>query len=474
MATKCQKIPGLFLVVSQLFQALQLFVAAGRGPSDGILTRDVCIVGGGSSGTYAAIRLQQLGMSVALIEKEDRLGGHVNTYVDPITNVTFDYGVITFDNIPVVTNYFAHFDLPLVRWAPPLDILTDAVMANFQTGSAVSFPNVSLAEFALDLEAYQSQLAQYPYLTTGWQDLPSTLPDDFFLPWGEYIQKYQYEDLGWVVSVFLQGVGNILAQSTLYIYKYLNIPLGQNLVDAGFLSTAHHNNQALYNKALAELGSNAFVSSNISRITRSADGVNVTISTPSGTRQIAASKLLVAIQPELSALTPFDLDDQESQVFGQFNHSYYWNALIGNSGIPEATTIVNVNPENPYQIPTMPDMYIIQSSNHSNLHTIYYNSPHYLPDDVVQADILATISRLNENLGHRSPNGTPEFLGFNSHAPFELTVSNDAIKNGFYQNLTALQGRRSTWWTGATWQGTHDSSVIWNYTEHEILPQLTG
>jgi NADPH-dependent glutamate synthase beta subunit-like oxidoreductase len=39
------------------------------------LERDVCIIGGGSSGTYAAVRLQQLGKSVALIEQKPRLGG---------------------------------------------------------------------------------------------------------------------------------------------------------------------------------------------------------------------------------------------------------------------------------------------------------------------------------------------------------------------------------------------------------------
>jgi ribulose 1,5-bisphosphate synthetase/thiazole synthase len=39
------------------------------------LERDVCIVGGGASGTYAAVRLQQLGLSVALIEQKPRLGG---------------------------------------------------------------------------------------------------------------------------------------------------------------------------------------------------------------------------------------------------------------------------------------------------------------------------------------------------------------------------------------------------------------
>lgn len=59
-----------------------------------VIERDVCIIGGGSSGTYSAIRLQQMNKTFALIEREDRLGGHVNTYIDPVTNQTLDYGVV--------------------------------------------------------------------------------------------------------------------------------------------------------------------------------------------------------------------------------------------------------------------------------------------------------------------------------------------------------------------------------------------
>ena len=45
------------------------------------LERDVCIIGGGSSGTYAAIRLQQMGKKVALVERKHRLGGMLACHV---------------------------------------------------------------------------------------------------------------------------------------------------------------------------------------------------------------------------------------------------------------------------------------------------------------------------------------------------------------------------------------------------------
>jgi hypothetical protein len=95
-----------------------------------------------------------------------------------------------------------------------------------------------------------------------------------------------------------------------------------------------------------------------------------------------------------------------------------------------------------------------------------------MSNEEVQADILATIVRLVETGNFTEADiSAPEFVEFHNHQPFELTVSTEAIKGGFYRELNALQGERSTWWTGATWQA-HDSSRIWNFTEVNILPKL--
>ena len=56
--------------------------------------RDVCVVGGGSSGTYAAVRLTDMGKTVIVIEQKDRLGGHTETYTDPINGFMYDIGVL--------------------------------------------------------------------------------------------------------------------------------------------------------------------------------------------------------------------------------------------------------------------------------------------------------------------------------------------------------------------------------------------
>ena len=51
---------------------------------DKVISRDISIVGGGAAGTYAAVRLQDLGKTVLLIEKTNRLGGNTQTYVSQL------------------------------------------------------------------------------------------------------------------------------------------------------------------------------------------------------------------------------------------------------------------------------------------------------------------------------------------------------------------------------------------------------
>lgn len=52
-----------------------LFAAAGAFSDtvDGVINRDVVIVGGGASGAHAAVRLRDMGKSIVLVEKRDKL-----------------------------------------------------------------------------------------------------------------------------------------------------------------------------------------------------------------------------------------------------------------------------------------------------------------------------------------------------------------------------------------------------------------
>lgn len=439
-------------------------------PNNSKIVRDVCIIGGGSSGTYSAIRLKQLGKTVVVVEKEAVLGGHTNTYIDPITHAPVDYGVQVWDNIPVVNNYFSYFNISLItinNGESPF--VSD--FADFSTGDIIPSNLIPQGNLPGAIQAYIGQLSKYPFIDDGY-NLPSPVPADLLLPFGDFVKKYNLQDLAYTAYLYNQGFGNLLAQPTLYVLKVFSPVVIEGILN-GFLGTASHDNHELYDKALAVLGSDAFVSSMVQTIERENDGIKAVVSTPSGKKLIKAKKLLIAIQPKLENLQFLDLNHDERGLFGQFNNSYYWNGVIRNSGVPDNTSISSLNIQAPYGIPPQPGIYTIQATGVPGLHTIYYGSASPIPSDQVKANILADIAKVVKNAGFPAAPGPPELVAFGDHSPFELTVSVDGIKNGFYKRLNALQGKSNTWWTGATWQA-HDSSLIWNFTEYNVLPQLSS
>jgi hypothetical protein len=76
-------------------------------------TTDVVILGAGSAGTYAAIQLKVLGKKVLVVEMEDHLGDHTNTYVDKASGAHFNLGVLVFYKIQMVFGYFKSLNVPL-------------------------------------------------------------------------------------------------------------------------------------------------------------------------------------------------------------------------------------------------------------------------------------------------------------------------------------------------------------------------
>lgn len=101
-----------FSSLATLTLAASQFDTSSYNPSD-IITRDVAVIGGGSSGTFGAFKLKDRGKSVVVIESQGQLGGHIEIYTDPATGATLDYGVHEFWNISLFTDFFARFNVPI-------------------------------------------------------------------------------------------------------------------------------------------------------------------------------------------------------------------------------------------------------------------------------------------------------------------------------------------------------------------------
>jgi NAD(P)-binding Rossmann-like domain len=429
-----------------------------------IITRDVCIIGGGSSGTFSAIQLHDLGKSVVIVERSDCLGGHTDTYTDPTTNVTVDYGVIVFHNLTLVKNYFARLNVSLAIHTGDSIV---SKFADFHTGQLVPYPRANLTQ---GLTAWATQLARFPSIQEGFF-LPDPVPEDLLLPFGEFASKYGIDGAVQTIYEIAQGYGDVSSQPTLYIMKVFGADILSSVIN-GFLTTTRQNNQALYTAALSLLGPNVNVllSSTVIHTKRLPNNhTDLIVQTSTSYKLIRAKTVLITIPPLLSNLAAFDLDPTECGLFSQFQNSAYYTSLVHHPTLPSNQSFYNLDPSASFSLPVLPGPYSFIPTAVPGLINVKYGSPSILPDANVQADILASLSRLAQAGTIPTPLTSPEFVRFKAHTSFALMVSVKAIKEGFYRDLYALQGRHGTFWTGGTWQ-TADSSLIWNFTAEHVLP----
>lgn len=148
-----------------------------------VIKRDVAIIGGGSSGTYAAVKLMDAGKTFVVVEPKDQLGGHAETYIDPATGIPIDIGVVVWENTTTVKNYFAR----LVDRASISATNNQTVPGDFATGQIdAAYPVPDAAALGAALKGYAAQRAKYPALETGF-NLTYPVAEDLLLPFGEFL-----------------------------------------------------------------------------------------------------------------------------------------------------------------------------------------------------------------------------------------------------------------------------------------------
>ncbi|PKX96386.1 amine oxidase, flavin-containing superfamily [Aspergillus novofumigatus IBT 16806] len=405
------------------------------------IERDVAIIGGGASGTHAAIQLRKMGHSVVVVERESVLGGHTNTYLHPVSGQYIDYGVQIWQNIPEARDFLAHLNISTTTVQLGR---SNSVRIDLRTGQTVPPPQGNVTDAMM---RYTMQLLQYPYLEQGWN-----LPDP----------KYDLAPAVETLTLYAQGFKDWLQYPTIYIMKHfsLGVALGaQN----GFLASVDGNNGALYEAARQELGDDALLSSTVVSMERPADRPHrILVRTPKGYQLIKAKKTIITAPPKLENLANFDLDDTERGVFGQFENTFYYTTVVRVPGLPAGIDILNRAADMPYNIPHLPGVYAMLPSRVPDIYTIYYGGGDAKTEDEVKKSIRDGVIMLREAQFNISE---PEILAISNHSPFALFVSADKIAKGFYRNLYALQGQRNTYYTGAAFH-THDSAAVWRFTDN--------
>lgn len=424
-----------------------------------LIVRDVAVLGGGASGTFAAINLRKLGKSVVVIEKENILGGHTNTYKDAASGTTFDYGVQAYLNNSVTRDFFNHFNIPVGPFSGPPRAYRPA---DFATGQPVANFNPSQ-----DLTAWAAQLDKYPWIDQTW-DVPQPVESDLLLPLQAFIKKYKLESIGYYLYFGAEGLSNALQQVTINVMKMVDRALidersGQSLW------TTRHNNGEVYEKAAQELGADVLLSSTVFAARRNSSGVALVVKTPQGYKLVIASKLLVTVPTVMDNMQPMNVDQRETAIFSKWNYLGYYVMVVRNTGLPSGFTWINANNSvETYNIPQLPGLSEIFESRIPGLFYAWFRSPTAVTQAEVEKTSIETMRRIQAAQNFTAT--TPEILEFRSHSPYKLYVNADDIRNGFYQDLYRLQGYRSTWYTGAA-MVSHNVGLTWDFTQR-LLPKM--
>jgi hypothetical protein len=431
-----------------------------------VVERDVCIVGGGAAGTYAALRLRDQGRSVIIVERSDRLGGHCETFREPSSGVPIDIGVFLFPDNALVRGLFGRFGVPLATASLGG---SSNQFVDFRTGQAAQAFEPSPLEVGTALGTYLQILqTRFPFLEQAGFQLPAPGPllDELTMPFGAWASLYGLEPLLPTFHLFEQGFGPLLDATTLYVLKNMNLAVVGALLGGAFLFSPIGAG-ALYEAASAELDGDVFYASEVCHVERGA-GVCLRVRSPGGEYTVRASQLLFTAPPLLDNLAGFDLDRRERELFSQFERHYYWTAVAHIDGMPAGVSLVNTASETPFNLAPLPGIYSIGPTAAPGLFDIKYASDHFIPDPIVKRRIANDIQRVTtEQISGLDFRG---FAIFKSHSPYSLVVKPSKIRDGFYASLQALQGHRDTYYAGAAFQ-THSSAAVWAHLE-ALLPTL--
>lgn len=434
--------------------------------SDKLVDVDVCIIGGGATGAYAAVRLREdLNTSVLVVEQDIQLGGHVNTYFPSGPDLAIDFGVLAYNNLPTTMNFFKRFDVPLEpAGIPPFE----QHYIDLKTGKGFT-PEPSSPVMAL--MKYAQVLKKYAYISEGYGGIPDPVPQELIEPFGKFVEDNELQAAVPIIWIFAFGVGNVLKAPTLLVIKDFGLLQINDLFTGGFLTTSNHNNSELYHKAATLLGKDVLYGSTVlERTWDDKDNNLIRIATPTGTKMVRARRLLISIPPTLANMQPFNLDVAEQKLFGKWTWLNSYVAVISETGLPDGIQIINVDPESPQNLPQLPFIWHYDYSSTPGYFTVKVMGDSTFTADDAKKLITESLARIQGD-GTVLVGKTPTIEAFASHSPLQLHPSPEALKAGFYKKLYALQGNRNTFYTGHAWAGDY-TSVLWRFTDR-LLPALS-
>ncbi|KAF5660295.1 hypothetical protein FDENT_13769 [Fusarium denticulatum] len=405
---------------------------------------DVAVVGGGGSGGYAAVQLREnYSKKVVVIEKKKQLGGHAQSWCDPITGKAYNYGVDAFTNITVSIDFFRQLKVPI---GPVQSVPAENLYVDFKDGRTVDYTPPTAKAAADGMGNYH-----------------------LLLPWYEFARKYKAEAAS--PSIWETVVVDLNTALMIDVWKAWNPSVGSFQPTSG-------DNTEIWQKASKLLGKDVLYESEVIFAKRTKSRVKLEVRDKNGhITKINAKRLLITIGPETINPKDFDLSSEEVEVFHSAAGNRYFTGIVSHPSLP-AAGITNVVPatvnENYLAYPTVPFQAYFQYKGNSSTGPIH-RALTVIPRDSSIEDAKDLIRKSLQNLidAGTIPAGNStdlDFRTFSDHGILYRRWSTDQLRGGIFARANALQGQRSTWYTGAFWMN-NDCVMLWN-TTNAILKEM--
>jgi len=446
-----------------------------------IITKDVAVIGGGAAGAYASVRLREdHNISIALIELESELGGHVDTYTVPDSGETIEYGVQSYVPYGPALDFFDRFDIQTEPFASRrltglyVEYESSKILTGYTPPSA-NATNEALRIWLSIVEKYN------PLIEPGFWNFPSPtdIPADFLTPFGEFAKRYNVQAaaprIATISNVGANGLEKLL---TLDVIQEFGLPLTKSVLESSLFKPIG-SNQLLYRRVLELLKKDVYLNAKVTETERTASGVKVVVKGGDGTAGpilIKAKRLLFTPPPRFDFLSKFDTDEKEREVFGKLATTWRFAGVAHIPCIPENYSVTYTSsgavPDNYLKIRDYAWNLGLTSTGPTGLglfRVLFGGNTSYTIDEAksfVQAKVQDLVNAGSLNATVECKVAFKAFVNHNS----VLWPGAAELKGGFVQKLNGLQGYRSTWWTGGKWCSDYTSNV-WVFTE-TVLDRL--
>lgn len=332
------------------------------------------------------------------------------------------------------------------------------------------------------LQRYATVAEQYEdILVPGYWNFPeaSAIPEDLLLNFGAFVEKYNISAALPTIFQIAGAMGRIVDKETLPVMRAFPAQTARTVLGTQKrYVTVSGRNQDIYDAVAGFLGEKVYYNTQAISSVRSDAGVAVTVQDVNTGVQtiIQAKNLVLGIAPDSSKFSIFDLDDQELSVFSKVQYTREHVFIASSPSLETNTSLANLpisaNDDTQMHYPDYNFTGTISRlAPGSNLFHLSVTGDNFLGPEDAKAKLNTDVQTLIGS--HILPTSSQEQLDFkfvSDHGFMHARVTADDYKAGFIQDLQALQGRRSTWYTGsafsANWQ-----TILWEYNE-VLIPKI--